>query len=261
LTNTPADLGAAYQDVEFYTVDGIRISGWMLASRGRGSTVIFSHGLFRSRRELLERAVELWRQGYGALLYDSRNHGDSGHATTSLGYHERLDVEAAVRYLRDTARSSDRIAILGVSMGAAADLLAAAEDPDISAIVSDSCFLSIKDTVAHHVKAFLRLPAFPLANELDYLISHRAGFDADALSPLQAVKSLGPRPVLFIGGAHDPRMPPAVADQLYRASSSPRSQILIVDGPESDIHGHSYYADRELYMRRVSDFLESALAP
>jgi fermentation-respiration switch protein FrsA (DUF1100 family) len=260
LTQTPADLGAQYQDVEFYTADGVKISGWLLASRGRGVTIIYSHGLFRSRRELLERAVELWRLGYGAVLYDARNHGQSGRARTSLGYHERQDVDGAIRYLRDNVRSSDRIALLGVSMGAVADLMAAAEDPDVSAVISDSSFLNFEDTVAHHVKLFLHLPAFPLANELDYFISHRAGFDADALSPLQAVKSLGPRPVLFIAGAHDPRMPPGIADQLYRASSSPKSQILIVDGPDSNLHGHSYYVDPSLYISHVSAFLESALA-
>jgi len=261
LTETPSDLGATYQDIEFYTSDGVRISGWLLASRGRGATIIYSHGLFRSRRELLERAVALWRLGYGALLYDARNHGQSGRAVTSLGYNARLHVEAGLPFLRDDARCSDSIVLLGVSMGAVADIMAAAEEPDVSALISDSSFLTFKDTVSHHVRLFLHLPSFPLANELDFLISHRAGFDADSLSPLNTVKNLGPKPILFIAGAHDPRMPPGIADQLYKASASPRSQILIIDGPDSSLHGHSYYVDPELYIRRVSEFLDSALAP
>jgi len=260
LTDTPADLGAAYRDVEFTTPDGVKISGWLLESRGRDATIIYSHGLFRSRRELLQRAVDLWRLGYGALLYDARNHGESGHSITSLGYNERLDVQGAIRYLQDSVHTSDRIVLLGVSMGAAADLLAAAEEPSVSAVISDSSFLTFKDTVSHHVKRFLHLPSFPLANEFDYFVSHRAGFDADALSPLEAVKKLGDTPVLFIAGAHDPRMPPAIADQLYRASSSPTSQILTVDGPDSNRHGHSYFVDPHLYISRVAEFLQSALS-
>lgn len=260
LTDTPADLGAPYRDVEFTTSDGVRISGWLLESRGRGVTIVYSHGLFRSRRELLQRAVDLWRLGYGALLYDARNHGQSGHSITSLGYNERLDAEGAIRYLQNDVRSSGRIVLLGVSMGAAADLLAAAEEPSVSAVISDSSFLTFKDTVSHHVGRFLRLPSFPLANEFDYFISHRAGFDADALSPLEAVKKLGDRPVMFIAGAHDPRMPPAIAEQLYRASQSPKSQVLVVDGPDSNRHGHSYFVDPQLYTSRVSQFLESSLA-
>src|SRR5215813_14182729 len=96
LTSTPKDYQAAYKDVEFTTADGVRLSGWLLPSRDRHATIIFSHGLFRSRRELLDRAMDLWRLGYGALLYDARNHGDSGEARVTLGYNERLDAEAAV---------------------------------------------------------------------------------------------------------------------------------------------------------------------
>ena len=86
LTSTPRDFQAEYRDVEFTSADGVRLSGWLLPSRERHATIIFSHGLFRSRRELLERAVDLWRLGYGALLFDSLNHGDSGASRVTLGY-------------------------------------------------------------------------------------------------------------------------------------------------------------------------------
>src|SRR5689334_24103469 len=119
LTTTPKDLQADYKDVEFTAADGVRLSGWLLPSRDKHVTIVYSHGLFRSRRELLERAVDLWRLGYGALLYDSRNHGDSGAARVTLGWAERLDAEAAVRFLRDEARTEDRIVLFGISMGAA----------------------------------------------------------------------------------------------------------------------------------------------
>ncbi|MGH9827175.1 MAG: alpha/beta hydrolase, partial [Blastocatellia bacterium] len=223
-------------------------------------TIIYSHGLFRSRREMLERAVKLWKLGYGALLYDSRNHGLSGHARTGLGYFERKDVEGAINYLRDTQHSSDRIALLGVSMGAVADLLAAAETPDVSAVISDSAFLNFDDTVRHHIRLFFHLPPFPLGNEIEFLIERRGGFDGDELSPIKAVKKIGNRPILFIAGAHDPRMPPSIAQQLRDASSCPKSQLLIVDGPASNRHGHSYFVNPELYVGRVSSFLDSVFA-
>src|SRR5215470_15620021 len=105
LTETPATYGAQFKDVEFQTSDGVKISGWLLPSQGKRVTIIYSHGLFRSRRELLERAVDIWRLGYGALLYDGRNHGESGRARVTLGYNERLDAEAAIRYLQDSVHT------------------------------------------------------------------------------------------------------------------------------------------------------------
>ncbi len=151
LTETPANFELQYKDVDFQTSDGVKLSGWLIPSRDKHVTIVYSHGLFRSRRELLERAAELARVGYGALLYDSRNHGLSGPARVGLGYNERLDVEGAVRFLREDLRTPDRIVLFGISMGATAALLAAAETPEAAAVISDSSFLSFKNTVDHHV--------------------------------------------------------------------------------------------------------------
>ena len=259
LTETPATFGAPFRDVEFQTSDGVKISGWLVPSRDRHATIIYSHGLFRSRRELLERAMDLWKLGYGALLYDQRNHGASGAARVTLGYNERMDVEAAVRYLQEEAHTTDKIVSLGISMGASAALLAAAETPEIAAVISDSSFLSFKDTVDHHVNMFLRLPRFPFSNELRFYIERRAGFDGSDLNALEAVKRIGDRPVMFIAAAHDRRMPPGIATQLYQACSSSKRDLLIIDGPGDNVHAHAYQANPKLYVERVSAFLQSAL--
>jgi dipeptidyl aminopeptidase/acylaminoacyl peptidase len=259
LSETPATYGAQFEDVEFETSDGVKISGWLLKSRDKRATIIYSHGLFRSRRELLERAVELWRLGYGALLYDARNHGQSGPARCSLGYWERLDAEGAVRFLGETLHTGDRIVLYGISMGATAALLAAADSPAVRAVVADSSFLNFKDTTDHHINLFLRLPAFPLANEIRFFIEQRAGFDGSKLDALDAVRRIGPRPVFFIAAAHDRRMPPDIAERLYEAAQSPKRDLMIVEGPGSQTHGHAYQADPKLYITRVARFLDSAL--
>jgi pimeloyl-ACP methyl ester carboxylesterase len=258
LTEAPSDYGAPFKDIEFQTSDGVRISGWLVPSGARHATIIYSHGLFRSRRELLDRAMELWRLGYGALLYDARNHGTSGPARVTLGYNERLDAEAAVRYLRDDLRTADRIVLFGISMGATAALLAAAETPEVAAVISDSSFLTFKDTVDHHVKLFLHLPTFPFSNELRFFIERRAEFDTAQLNALDAVKLIGDRPIMFIAAAHDRRMPPEIAEQLYQASASEQRALLIVEGPGDNVHGHGYQANPKLYIEKVSKFLQSA---
>ena len=259
LTETPATFGVQFKDVEFQTSDGVKISGWLVPSRDKRATIVYSHGLFRSRRELLDRAVELIRLGYGALLYDSRNHGLSGPARVGLGYNERLDVEGAVRFLREEERLPDRIVLFGISMGASAALLAAAETPGAAAVISDSSFLSFKDTVDHHVNLFLRLPSFPVANELRFFIEQRAGFDGSQFNALEAVKRIGDRPILFIAAANDRRMPPQIAVQLHEACMSPNKDLLVIDGPGSEVHAHAFQANPKLYIERAARFLEAAL--
>ena len=51
-----------------------------------------------------------------------------------MGVRESRDVEAAVRYLRDKRRMQ-HVAVIGCSQGGASVILAAAEDPEIEAIV------------------------------------------------------------------------------------------------------------------------------
>jgi pimeloyl-ACP methyl ester carboxylesterase len=245
--------------VEFTTSDGVRLSGWLLPSRDRHATIIFSHGLFRSRRELLERAVDLWRLGYGALLYDARNHGESGAARVTLGYDERLDAEAAVRYLRDEVHTTDKIVLFGISMGAMTALLAAAETPEVAAVISDSSYLNFKDTSDHHIRLFMHLPAFPLANEIRALMQWRGKFDGDKLDALDAVRRLGERPAMFIAAANDKRMPPDIAQKLYDASAGDKRKLLVIAGPESEIHGHAYQADPQRYVSEIDAFLKAAL--
>ena len=259
LTETPTTFGVQFKDIEFQTSDGVKISGWLAPSGDKHTTLIYSHGLFRSRRELLERAMNLCKLGYGALLYDQRNHGSSGSARVTLGYNERLDVEGAVRYLLNDAHSADRIVSYGISMGATAALLASAETPEVAAVISDSSFLSFDDTVDHHVKGLLHLPAFPFSNELKFYIQRRADFNGSQLNALEAVKRIGARPVMFIAAEHDRRMPPTIAEQLYQACSSPKRDLLIIEGPGDNIHGHAYQANPKLYIDRVAAFLESAL--
>lgn len=258
-TETPANFQAEYKDVEFQTSDGVKISAWLMPSRTKRATIVYSHGLFRSRRELLERAVELWRLGYGALLYDSRNHGESGPARVTLGYAERLDAEAAVRYLREEVHTEDRIVLFGISMGAATALLATAETPEVAAVIADSSYRNFKDTVDHHVNLFLHLPAFPFSNETRFLIEWRAGFDGSKLDALDAVHRIGARPAMFIAAAHDKRMPPDIAQELYEAATATQRDLLIVDGPGSEVHGHAYQADRKVYISRIAEFLRAAL--
>lgn len=259
LTTTPKDYQADFKDVEFTATDGVRLSGWLLPSRDQHATIVFSHGLFRSRRELLERAVDLWRLGYGALLYDARNHGDSGAARVTLGYDERLDAEAAVRFLRDENHTSDKIVLFGISMGAATALLAAAETPEVAAVISDSSYLNFKDTSDHHIRLFFHVPAFPLAGEIRALMEWRGKFDGNKLDALDAVRRLGERPAMFIAAANDKRMPPDIAEKLYAASTSGKRKLLVIDGPGSEVHGHAYQADPHRYVNEIAAFLKDAL--
>jgi pimeloyl-ACP methyl ester carboxylesterase len=214
--------------------------------------IIFVHGLNRSRLEMLERAAEANRRGYGVLLFDLRNHGQSGRAYTTIGIYESRDVCAASKFVSEKAGPRPQV-LLGVSMGASSAILAAKQCPGFQAIVSDSSFISFRDTVAHHLNLIFRLPAFPIANLIVGITALRMGFSPDDGDVEAAIRQLN-IPILFIAGTADRRMPPELAQKMFQAATNPMKQILIVPGAT---HGEAFSTDRQGYLNSVFRFLET----
>ncbi len=254
LTSSPADYGLAFEEVTFPSTDGVTLSGWFLRGGTRRAVVACAHGLFRSRREVLDRAAFFRQQGYDTLVFDLRRHGKSGGELVTLGYQERRDYEGAVEFLR-REREGAPVVLYGVSMGAAAALLAARETPAVEAIVADSPFLNIDHTVAHHVKLFFGLPRFPFASALLWFLEMRGGFDRRDFDLEAAAAALGERPLLVIAGSEDERMPTELQKRVAQASKSPLSRFAKFEGAG---HGAAYRVSAEAYGKEVLSFLERA---
>jgi len=248
----PSAVGLEMQDVEFRSDDGILLRGWWNPGETGKPVIIFVHGLNRTRREHLERAAESHKRGYGVLLFDLRNHGESGRAYTTLGVAESHDVCAARDFLKNTAPGRAQI-LWGVSLGASTSLLAEPRCPGSAAIISDSSFLSFSETIKHHFKLIFHLPSFPIANMIIGVTSWRMGFREQDGDVEAAVAGLSHVPILFIAGGADVRMPPELAQRLAARASYPGKEILVVPGAA---HGQAFSQDREVYLRTVFGFLD-----
>jgi len=254
LTSSPSDYGLSFEEVTFTSTDGVAISGWFLPGGTRKAVVACGHGLFRSRREVLDRAAFFRQQGYDTLVFDFRRHGKSGGERVTLGYQERLDFEGAVEFLRKR-RAEAPVVLYGVSMGAGAALLAARETPAVAAVVADSPFLNIEHTVVHHVELIFGLPRFPFASELLWFLEMRGEFDREDFDLEAAAEALGERPLLVIAGSEDERMPPDLQKRVAEASESPLTRFVSFEGAG---HGAAYRVAAEAYQREILSFLESA---
>jgi len=255
---TPQSFGMPYQSVEFQSSDGIELKGWYMPAAettpaAAVGTIIYAHGQNRTRVEMLPMAQFAHGLGYNGLAFDLRHAGASAGQVSSGGYWERLDVEAAVRYTLDQEHAARPIVLWGVSLGAAASLMAAAEDSNVAAVISDSTFLSFDDTAYHHWKLFFtHFPQFPMADETIALVEWRADFRASDFDLRNAVARINPRPILFIGVEGDPRMPPVIAQTLYGVAASPDKMLLIVPGGR---HGEGFNSGRAQYEQAVREFL------
>lgn len=253
---TPLTYSAEFENAAFVSSDGNNLSGWYLPREEKNITIVMTHGLFRSRYELLERGIEFWRRGYAVLLYDVRRHGSSTGEFSTIGYNERLDVIAALEFARSRA-PTHRIVLLGVSMGAAATLMAASEVGDhADAVIAESSFLSFRHTITHHVE-LAGIPNIPFAPMLIHLTAWRMNFNPDDFDVGKAVSRIN-IPILFIGGGRDVRMPnETVLEPLFAAAHNPLKQKFVI--PEAK-HGQAYAVSPAEYIAAVETFLTSAMA-
>jgi fermentation-respiration switch protein FrsA (DUF1100 family) len=250
---TPKSYGLDFRWVNFHSPDGILLTGWYIPAAGdpRG-TIVYCHGLNRTRMEMLPEAVFAHALGYNGLLFDLRHQGRSGGSITTLGFQERLDVLGATEFALREEKAAAPVIVWGVSMGASAALLAAAESQDIAAVISDSSFLSFPDTVKHHLKLYLHLPSFPLADEVMYWVAWRGNFRPADFDLEKAVERIGDRPILFVAVEGDLRMPPSIARALYADDTSPEKALVVLPGHR---HGEGFKQATDQYEKAVTEFL------
>ena len=83
---TPKSYNLDFRWIEFTSPDGIPLKGWYIPAEGTArGTIVYCHGLNRTRIEMLPDAVFGHSLGYNGVLFDLRHQGTSGGAITTLG--------------------------------------------------------------------------------------------------------------------------------------------------------------------------------
>jgi pimeloyl-ACP methyl ester carboxylesterase len=260
LRETPTDFGISFEDIQFDALDSVPLKGWFVPPSGKNAILVCTHGLFRTRVEMLSRAMAAAKAGYGALLYDSRSHGTSSKGIVSLGYYEKNDVLGAIRYIENRYHDRDvppKIVLMGISMGAVATLEAATESKDYAALILDSPFSSLRETIADHAWLFFRLPRYPFAPLFLFWFQRLAGFDPQQVDSHQAIVRVQPVPLLIITSQGDRRIRPEVARSLFEESRSTMKKLEIFGADVG--HGAAARLHPESYGALLVNFLDTAL--
>lgn len=257
-TRTPADLGwDDWEEVRFSTSDGLELGGWFIppGTQGDGATLIFVHGHSANREEFLDEALMLSRYGYGALLIDLRNHGQSEGSITTLGYAEVEDVRAAMDYVLTRPETNpERIGLVGHSMGGATVIQAAARMPQVRAVIAHSAYASLTDVVKQSTQIY-GLPTFPFAPLIVWFGELESGIKAQEVRPIDDVAQIAPRAVLFIHGEQDTSIHVSNSLKLYQAAREPKALYLVPNAGHTGL----FEANPSEYEEQVVNFLDAYL--
>jgi fermentation-respiration switch protein FrsA (DUF1100 family) len=237
--------------LDLQAVDGVPLSAWWFHQPDARASVIVVHGHGANKASSLWVGAELFPR-FNVLLLDLRGHGQSGGERTSVGFLERLDILAAVRWL-DMQLGEQPVGVLGISMGGATAILAAAESQRIAAVVADSPFARLRSPVHAAIcqRGYPRAAAPVLAWSVCTIASWRVRARR-ALDPIDVVDKIAPRPLLIIHGAADGLIPVDNAHALYQRAREPK-ELWVVPGVE---HARVPEADPRAYSERLATFFE-----
>ena len=143
----------------------------------------------------------------------------------------------------------ERMGLLGFSLGAGVAILVAAQEPRISAVVSDSGFLDyLMDLNKLSIGPF-HLPSwFGIVVALTGRLFFKADFSN--VRPVQVVEGIE-QPIFFIHGEDDPIISALETQQLHAISANQEDRVWIVKGGE---HVNVYRKRPEEYISRVVSF-------
>jgi dipeptidyl aminopeptidase/acylaminoacyl peptidase len=231
--------GTEHEGITGVTFDseGFRLLGTLYLARGSQPkpTVLLLHGC-PGLQQNADLAVALRDRGWNSLVFHYRGcWGSAG------SYDLRTiprDVIAAVDHLQDGVYPGvdpARLAVAGHSLGGWAAVLAAATDPRLRAVAifgaaADLGALDLGTSrIEHEFTRFLATTPAEFARQREEVIAR--------LDPLDAVRSIPPRPLLIVHGTEDRWVPVEQARRLH-AQARQSCRYVEIDGANHDFAWH-----------------------
>lgn len=261
-----ADLHAPSRDAS-YTTERVSIPvgngsmpGWLFEPRRpAGPSVILVHGTMAFENSAYFYFIrEILAVNFRVLTIELDGHGENTRPLCLPGLDE--DVPAAVAFLRGRDHvDPKRIGLIGVSLGGACCLNAAAADPGIRAVITVATphrlqsnewaslaevfgmmnpemlpilFKATPDHMLRFMTTPMRVAEAPdqtasVCTFLDEEISPTVNRCLRFLNPLDSAQNLGDTPLLVINGEWDNVAPPWQALDIYERAKGPKALAMV----------------------------------
>ena len=245
---TPAELRIPFQEVRFPTQNNRQLYGWWIPAQKKTApplhTLLLVHGWGRNVERMLGYIQKLHPKNYNLLVFDLRNHGssDPDKFPNLLKFSE--DVRAAVDFvLKKDSVDPNSLGIIGLSIGGAAAIHAAAFDERIKYIVTVGALAHPVDVMRIEFQK-KHIPYFPFVWLFFKYLQFRIGINFNRIAPVNNIHKAKAR-ILLIHGDQDVTVPVDQGEKLKKAGNPQTTQLWIIPGKgHSDCHQHPEFWTR-----------------
>lgn len=214
--------------------------------------LIFIHGIGSNKEAFTDSAKAYAKLGFVSFVFDQRAHGESGGKFITYGYHEKLDLERIVTFLRERYPNLP-LGVWGTSLGGAVALQALAHDPRLDYGIVSSTFADLSTVVFEYQRRYLKgIGLRPVTNYALRRAGSIAGFEPAEVRPAEAARHIT-QPILLIHGDDDRRIDLRHGREIYANLASTDKELIVVPGGD---HLNTFKTGGEDLAERVVDFLE-----
>lgn len=265
---TPGDYGMDFEDIEFNASDGVNIKGWLIPGSmdklvvmthvggltKYGSTVSYKNltKLYDREVEFLKTAAHLNREGYWVMMFDFRNHGESGsdpnNGIAGIGLEEYKDVVAALNYIGSRSEIKEfPIGFVSFCMGANSTIIAMSKEPEVFRNVK--CLFAVQPiSMDVFIRCYTRkLFTPPVAGILLPMIKkfvvRRGAHPLEKMSPCEYVKDIKV-PTLYVQARNDPWTEMSDIQGFYNNTPDNPKEFFWIEDTTHRFESYTYFESR-----------------
>ncbi len=251
----PSQIGLNYKECSLKTYDDLSLSYWVIDNpncKEPKASVVYLHGITDSKVSGLNYAKALAGFCRRVFLIDMRRHGDSEGEYCTFGYYEKKDVITLIDKIKSENPDME-IVLLGVSMGAAIAIQAAAMDKRVNRVIAVAPFYDLFSIALDHQVRKIGIRSKILLKLVLKRAEHIANFKASGVSPANDIGKIDV-PILIVHGENDKSVKREYSTRLKELNKNTR--LLIVPGA-----GHVDVLEKGggTYLEQLVEFMQKDL--
>ena len=246
----PGDLPFEIKEVDIPTEKNKKLYAWWIPVDAGAPTIIFIHGWGRNAQRMMTYLNEFCCQGFNLLAFDARSHGNS----ESDGHTNMLKFAQDISHVIDFVSGQKEIQnnnfyLVGLSIGGAASIYAAAHDERVKKVVTVGAFARPVTVMTKQLKA-RHIPYYPIIWLFYKFIKLSQQLDLEAIAPVNHIASAKAK-FLLIHGIDDDVVPVEEGKKL-KAAAGDKAELWLMPN-----RGHSNCHQEEGFWERLMKFFQS----